>query len=78
MSYETYLELIPVEGKMGDLIRSFDWSQTKLGPITTWPQSLLNSINLILASRFPMIIYWGPELNMITHFEILNANGFLL
>ena len=27
-------------GKMGELMRSFDWSSTPLGRVETWPQSL--------------------------------------
>jgi PAS domain S-box-containing protein len=48
-------------GKMGVLIRSFDWSQTPLGPIESWPQSLLTSVSIILNSQHPMWIGWGPE-----------------
>lgn len=46
---------------MGMLIRSFDWSQTPLGPIETWPQSLLTSVSIILNSQHPMWIGWGPD-----------------
>ena len=49
-------------GEMGQRIRSFDWASTPIGPIDTWPQSLLASINTILNSRFPMFIWWGKEL----------------
>jgi signal transduction histidine kinase len=49
-------------GKMGDLIRRFDWSKTQLGPIDTWPQSLVTTVNICLSSRFPMQIWWGPQL----------------
>lgn len=27
-------------GKMGTLMRGFDWSSTTLGPVESWPQSL--------------------------------------
>ncbi|PJJ79265.1 ATP-binding protein [Mucilaginibacter auburnensis] len=48
-------------GEMGKLIRSLDWSQTALGPIAEWPQSLRTSISLCLSSTFPILIAWGPE-----------------
>lgn len=48
-------------GKMGVLIRSYDWSQTPLGPPESWPQSLLTSVSIILNSQHPMWIGWGPE-----------------
>jgi PAS domain S-box-containing protein len=49
-------------GEMGDLIRAFDWSATALGPRASWPQSLRLAVGLCLNSRFPMHIWWGPEL----------------
>jgi PAS domain S-box-containing protein len=48
-------------GEMGKLIRSMDWSQTPLGPIESWPQSLRTSVSLCLSSTFPILIAWGPE-----------------
>ena len=49
-------------GEMGDLTRAFDWSKTSLGPPDTWPQSLRVTVRLVLTSRHPMFIWWGPEL----------------
>jgi PAS domain S-box-containing protein len=49
-------------GEMGELMRSKDWSLTPLGPISEWPQNLKNTLNIILNSRFPMFLFWGPEL----------------
>jgi PAS domain S-box-containing protein len=48
-------------GEMGQRMRSLDWSQTALGPTERWPQSLKTSISICLASRFPIVMYWGPE-----------------
>jgi signal transduction histidine kinase/CheY-like chemotaxis protein len=48
-------------GEMGKLIRSMDWSNTALGPIESWPQSLRTSVSLCLSSTFPILIAWGPE-----------------
>ncbi|HEV2115835.1 MAG TPA: PAS domain S-box protein [Terriglobales bacterium] len=48
-------------GKMGELMRSLDWSKTPLGPVSQWPQSLKTSLSICLASRFPIVLYWGPE-----------------
>lgn len=48
-------------GKMGELIRGLNWSETPLGPIEAWPQSLRTTIGLGLASNFPINIIWGPK-----------------
>jgi PAS domain S-box-containing protein len=48
-------------GEMGRLIREHDWSQTPLGAIGGWPQSLKTAINLILNSQHPMWIGWGAD-----------------
>ncbi len=52
-------------GEMGKLMRTLDWSQTPLGPVEQWPQSLRTAVSICLASRFPMLIWWGPELVML-------------
>jgi PAS domain S-box-containing protein len=49
-------------GEMGQLTRSFNWAGTVLGEPETWPQSLLATVSLILNSRFPMFLWWGPDL----------------
>jgi two-component sensor histidine kinase len=49
-------------GEMGALTRAFDWSKTSLGAPQTWPQSLRVTVRLVLTSRHPMFIWWGPEL----------------
>lgn len=47
---------------MGTLMRSLDWSQTQLGPVSGWAQSLKTAVSILLNSRFPMFIWWGREL----------------
>src|ERR1700694_3384355 len=49
-------------GEMGALMRSIDWSMTPLGAVEHWPQSLRTAVSICLASYFPMLIWWGPEL----------------
>ena len=48
-------------GKMGALIRSFDWSSTAIGSPETWPQSLRIAVRIMLDSPFPMYIAWGND-----------------
>ena len=52
-------------GKMGSLIRSMDWSQSSLGPVTGWPQSLRTTVSICLASDLPICVIWGPDLVQI-------------
>ncbi|MDI3286853.1 ATP-binding protein [Polyangium sp. 15x6] len=43
-------------------MRSFDWSRTSLGPVSGWPTSLRTMAGVVLNTRFPMVVWWGPEL----------------
>src|SRR6476620_8228208 len=49
-------------GEMGALMRAKDWTRTPLGSIAEWPQSLRTTVSTCLNSRFPILIWWGPEL----------------
>lgn len=52
-------------GETGTLVRSMDWSASPLGHPTDWPQSLRTAVGLMLNSKFPMFLAWGPELGFI-------------
>jgi PAS domain S-box-containing protein len=52
-------------GEMRALCRAFDWSATPLGPVSEWPISLRTTVAMVLASRHPMFLWWGPELIQI-------------
>lgn len=54
-------------GEMASLVRSKDWSQTPLGPIESWSQSLRTTVGLCLSSNFPINIIWGKQ-----HTQIYN------
>lgn len=49
-------------GEMVTLMRQKDWSKSPIGSPETWPQSLKTTLSLLLRSRFPMFLFWGPEL----------------
>lgn len=49
-------------GELGKRIREFDWSNTSLGPVNTWPHSLRTCIRIMLTSRQPIWIGWGKDL----------------
>ncbi len=50
---------------MAELVERTDFRKTPLGPRETWPQSLRTAVSICLSSKFPMLIWWGPELAMI-------------
>jgi PAS domain S-box-containing protein len=54
--------LIHGKSQMAELIRSHDWSSTALGPIESWSESLLCSINLMLSCAFPSLVFWSSEM----------------
>ena len=52
-------------GDLGQLIRSFDWGRTSLGPLSDWPQSLKTATNMLLLSPVPIVLLWGEDGVMI-------------
>src|SRR5690349_11968594 len=48
-------------GEMGQLVRSRDWSQTPVGPMHDWSPTLRATLRFLLANRFPMLLWWGPD-----------------
>ena len=48
-------------GEMGDRIRSLDWQATSVGPMDAWSPALRMMVQFLLANRFPMLLWWGPE-----------------
>jgi len=52
-------------GAMAPLLRELDWAATPLGHPDSWPQSLRSAASICLGARYPIAIYWGPELAVI-------------
>ena len=48
-------------GEMGELTRAKDWSKTAIGAVESWPQSLRTTVGILLNSKFPMFLFWGPD-----------------
>ena len=55
-------EVLSGGGEMGALMRRFDWASTCLGPVSGWPHSLRTAVGILLNTRHPMFIWWGPDL----------------
>ncbi|MGE5698271.1 MAG: response regulator, partial [Candidatus Sericytochromatia bacterium] len=49
-------------GEVGRDLAKVDWAATPLGSPAGWPQSLQTAVSILLSSRFPMWMAWGPEL----------------
>ena len=50
------------DDEMSKRIRGFDWASTAVGDFTEWPQVLKTAVQIILESRYPMFVWWGPNL----------------
>jgi signal transduction histidine kinase/CheY-like chemotaxis protein len=44
------------------LMRQTDWTQTTVGPVDRWPQSVRAILRMMLTSRYAMWMGWGPQL----------------
>src|SRR5512146_554131 len=50
---------------LAELIRARDWADTPVGPAEGWSASLRTALSICLESRFPILIWWGPEFVML-------------
>jgi PAS domain S-box-containing protein len=55
------LKFLAGGGLSGTQLRAFDWTASPLGPPAGWPQSLRTAVKLMLNTRHPLSIFWGPE-----------------
>jgi hypothetical protein len=42
-----------------------NWAGSPLGPMEGWSTTLRNTVDLMLATRFPVTLFWGPEFTLI-------------
>ncbi|MFI5495964.1 SpoIIE family protein phosphatase [Actinoplanes sp. NPDC051859] len=49
-------------GEVGRDLAAVAWESTPLGVPAGWPQSLRTAVSILLSSRFPMWMAWGPQL----------------
>jgi PAS domain S-box-containing protein len=50
------------DDEIGRDLAVVDWAATPLGPPDGWQQSLRTAVSILLSSRFPMWMAWGPDL----------------
>lgn len=48
-------------GEAATQLSGFDWADHPLGPPEAWPVGLKGAVHLILSSRQPMCVVWGPQ-----------------
>ncbi len=53
------------DGEMARRARELDWSATPLGPVGSWSASLRTAVAIVLRTRYPMILSWGPSLVIV-------------
>jgi hypothetical protein len=55
-------DVFAADREVGRDLALVDWAATPLGPPPGWQQSLRTAVSILLSSRFPMWMAWGPEL----------------
>ncbi len=58
-------EVFSADPEVAADLRAVDWAATPLGPVPGWPQSLRTAVSILLSSKFPMWMAWGPELTFL-------------
>ncbi|MDR5832271.1 ATP-binding protein [Caballeronia sp. LP006] len=53
------------QGELSARIAEFDWTNTALGPIKDWSNSLQSAVRFVLASPLPLVMLWGEPGTMI-------------
>ncbi len=52
-------------GELGAAYQAVDWASTPLGPVEAWDEALRGAVDLMLDTRFAVMLGWGPELVML-------------
>ncbi|SFB73843.1 PAS fold-containing protein [Nocardioides terrae] len=65
MTTTSMRETLRAAGRVGRDLADVDWAATALGDPDEWSQSLRSAVQIVLGSRFPMWMAWGPDLTFI-------------
>ena len=57
--------IFPGDSEMAGRMRELDWSRTVFGSPDTWPENLRVTTGLCLESRYPIVLWWGPDFNIL-------------
>ena len=58
-------QFFPGESELARRMRAFGWTGTDLGQPESWPQNLRGVVSLCLASRSPILLWWGPNFTLL-------------
>jgi PAS domain S-box-containing protein len=50
-----------ISGEMAERIRTLDWSNSPLGPMTGWTPTLISTVSLMLPAQAEIVLFWGPD-----------------
>lgn len=66
----------PVKGgSTGELVRTFDWASTSLGPRDSWGGHLRATVDNLVNSPVPKVLMWGPDHIMIYNDGYIDIAG---
>jgi hypothetical protein len=57
--------LPPVPEMLAAAYAGTDWAASPLGPMETWSPTLRRTVDMVFATRFPVTLFWGPELALV-------------
>jgi len=60
-SLREHISRFSEDSEVGKLIKDFDWSTSSLGDPSNWSTSLQTMVQLVLHSKSPKFLGWGPE-----------------
>lgn len=65
----------PEDSKLRELIAAHEWAATPLGPIETWPASLIDTVSMMLSAPLPMVLFWDTTLIALYNDAYASAIG---
>jgi signal transduction histidine kinase len=74
-SLDLFERIFPGDSEMAGRMRALDWSRTDLGPPASWPESLRTAVSICLTSRFPIVLWWGPDLTLLYNDAYISVLG---
>ncbi len=62
-------------GECGAQLARLDWARSTVGHPSTWSPVLRTAVGIVLSSRHPLIIWWGPDHVMLYNDALAPAFG---